>query len=180
MSKTKATAKANFEKTNRKLAVTTASKLASMLEALCERVTVVGSIRRGKDMVGDIDIVVIPTKLEEFITTVKTIIDYEYGGNKKIFGMFEGRPINIFTTTPESYGACVYQTTGPADYNIHMRRLAKHKGMKINEYGLWDRETNEYIAGATEQEMFEALKMDYKEPKNRKAPMWAKKKTENA
>ena len=177
MGKTKATAKANFEKTSRKEAVTVASKLSSALEALCEKVTVVGSIRRGKDMVGDIDIVVIPTKLEEFITAVKTIIDYEYGGNKKIFGMYEGRPINIFTTTPESYGACVYQTTGPAAYNIHMRRLAKKKGMKINEYGLWDRETNEYIAGASEADMFEALKMDYKEPKNRKAPMWAKNKT---
>ena len=178
MSKTKATAKANFEKTPRKNAVTDASKLASMLETICDKVTVVGSIRRCKDMIGDIDIVVIPTKLDEFLTEVKSMIDYEYGGQKKIFGMFNGRPINIFTTTPESYGACVYQTTGPAAYNIHMRRLAKRKGMKINEYGLWDRETNEYIAGSSEESMFEALKMEYKEPENRKVP-WQKK-TENA
>ena len=175
MGKTKTTAKSNFKKTPRKSALKMATRLSKKLESLCETVTIVGSIRRGRDMVGDIDIVVIPKNIENFVIAVKGIIEFEYGGNKKIFGMFEGRPINIFTTTKDSYGACVYQTTGPADYNIHMRSMAKRKGMKINEYGLWDRENNTFIAGKSEEDMFAALNMEYKDPENRRAPMWARK-----
>jgi len=171
MSKTKSTAKANFEKTPRKPALEIATKLSSMLESLCEKVTIVGSIRRGKDMVGDIDIVVIPKDLNEFIDSVKEIIDYEYGGKKKIFGMFEGRPINIFVTNPESYGACIYQSTGPAMYNVFMRSTAKKKGYKLNEYGLFNRETNEKIAGSTEESIFEAMAMSYIEPNKRQSPI---------
>ena len=60
MSKKKSTAKANFQKTPRKDALVVAAKLSQALWPLCEIVTVVGSIRQGKDMIGDIDIVVIP------------------------------------------------------------------------------------------------------------------------
>ena len=91
MSKKKSTAKANFEKTPRKDALIVAAKLSKALWPLCEIVTVVGSIRQGKDMIGDIDIVVIPKIAPaEFLEKSKEIIDYEYGGNKKIFGMFMG------------------------------------------------------------------------------------------
>ena len=99
MSKKKSTAKANFEKTPRRDALIVASKLSQALWPLCEIVTVVGSIRQGKDMIGDIDIVVIPKIAPaEFLEKSKDIIEYEYGGNKKIFGMFMDRPINIFVT----------------------------------------------------------------------------------
>ena len=60
MSKKKSTAKANFEKTPRKDALVVAAKLSQALWPLCKIVTVVGSIRQGKEMIGDIDIVVIP------------------------------------------------------------------------------------------------------------------------
>ena len=76
--------------------------------------------------------------------------------------------LNIFVTTNESYGACLYQCTGPALYNIHKRQLAKKKGFKLNEYGLFNRETNEQIAGNTELSIFEALGWSYKEPTKRK------------
>ena len=60
MSKKKSTAKANFEKTSRKDALVVGAKLSQALWPLCKVVTIVGSIRQGKDMIGDIDIVVIP------------------------------------------------------------------------------------------------------------------------
>jgi DNA polymerase (family 10) len=89
--------------------------------------------------------------------------------------MFNGRPINIFITNQDSYGACLYQSTGPAMYNVHKRKLAKSKGFKLNEYGLFDRETNEKVAGETEESIFEAMGWSYKEPHQRKAPSWIKK-----
>ena len=97
MSKTKSTAKANFEKTERSVAVNLSLKLTTELRKICKKVTVAGSIRQGKDMIGDVDVVVIPTNTSTFYDDVKNIIEFEYGGKKKIFGMYEGRPINILT-----------------------------------------------------------------------------------
>ena len=170
MSKKKATAKANFQKTSRKDALVVGAKLSQALWPLCKVVTLVGSIRQGKDMIGDIDIVVIPNiEPGEFLEQCKSIIEYEYGGKKKIFGMFMDRPINIFVTDESGYGACTYQMTGPAKYNIRMRMVAKKKGFRLNEYGLYDRESSEYVAGATERSIFEALDMEYRSPAERKA-----------
>lgn len=169
MSKKKSTAKANFEKTTRADAVAVATKLEEALKPYCTIVTTAGSIRQGKEMIGDIDVVVIP-KIEpaEFLEVCKTIFDYEYGGKKKIFGMFMERPFNIFVTTDESYGACLYQMTGPTSYNLRMRASAKRKGFKLNEYGLYNRESGEYVAGSSEEDIFNALGMTYKAPEKRR------------
>ena len=176
MSKTKSTAKANFEKTVREDALEVAQELQNAIQDYCEVFTVAGSIRQGKEMVGDVDIVIIPkSPVDEFIQRIKETIEFEYGGQKKLFGLFMGRPINIFLTNKDSYGACLYQSTGPAMYNVHKRRLAKSKGFKLNEYGLFNRETGEQVAGSTEESIFEALGWNYKLPTDRKAPEWVKK-----
>jgi DNA polymerase (family 10) len=176
MSKLKSTAKANFEKTTSHEAILIANELCNRIDEFCEKYDIAGSIRQGKEMVGDVDIVIIPkTPVDEFITKIKETIEFEYGGTKKLFGMFMGRPVNIFITNEDSYGACLYQSTGPAMYNVHKRRLAKSKGFKLNEYGLFNRETNEKVAGHTEESIFETLGWSYKEPTERKAPAWIKK-----
>ena len=176
MSNKKATAKANFEKTTRKVGVEIALQLQNDLNKICTKTTVAGSIRQGKEMIGDVDIVVIPKDPYTFYDDVKSIIEFEYGATKKIFGMYKTRPINIFITTEESYGATLMMCTGPAMYNVHKRQLAKHKGFKLNEYGLFNRETNDKVAGDTEQSIFDALEWTYREPNERKNPSWIKKK----
>ena len=169
MSGKKATAKANFEKTTREEALPIAAALNQKLSEFCQTVTIAGSIRQGKEMVGDVDVVVIP-KIHpaEFLEKCKTIIEYEYGGQKKIFGMFMGRPINIFVTNEESYGACMYQMTGPMKYNLRMRMCAKRKGFKLNEYGLYNRESGAYVAGKTENDIFTAMGLTYRTPEQRR------------
>ena len=59
--------------------------------------------------------------------------------------------------------------TGPAKYNIQMRGQAKRKGFRLNEYGLYNRESGEYVAGTTERSIFEALGLEYEAPTERKA-----------
>lgn len=176
MSNTKATAKANFEKTTRNDGVEIALQLQNELNEICSKTTVAGSIRQGKEMIGDVDIVVIPKDADTFYEKVKDIIEFEYGATKKIFGMYKSRPINIFITDTESFGACLMMCTGPAMYNVHRRQLAKRKGFKLNEYGLFERESNKKIAGDTEKSIFDALEWNYKEPTERKNPSWLKNK----
>jgi DNA polymerase (family 10) len=163
----KRTAKDNFERTSLEDALVVADKLADVLKPFCSRVEISGSIRRMKPEVGDIDIVVIPNDLEHFIDKVKEIIDYDYGGTKKVFGLFDERPINIFLSDTDSFGACLYQTTGPAMYNIRQRARVKKLGYKLNEYGLFDAEGNK-LAGESEESIFNFLSWDFKEPNCRK------------
>ena len=169
MSNKKSTAKANFAKTSRSQALVLGARFQQALSPLCKVVTLAGSLRQEKDMVGDIDVVVVPkSDPATFLEEVKSIIEYEYGGTKKIFGMFGDRPINIFVTNDTSYGATLYQASGPYRYNLVMRARAKKLGMKLNEYGLWNRITNEYIAGASEEDIFIAMGMKYRSPELRK------------
>jgi DNA polymerase (family 10) len=169
---TKTTAKANFKKTSYNEAIDTAIELQTQLKQICTKTQIAGSIRQRKELIGDIDLVVIPKNLDTFYDDVKQIIEFDYGATKKVFGLFKGRPINLFITTEDSYGACLYQCTGPALYNIHKRKLAKNKGFKLNEYGLFNRDTNEKVAGESEKSIFEALGWNYKEPNERLAPEW--------
>lgn len=171
MSKLKSTAKANFEKTSSAEATLIANSLCERIAGYCERYDVAGSIRQGKPLVGDVDIVVLPNlPVAEFVERIKEVIEYEYGGHKKIFGMYMGRPVNFFITKPESYGACLYQSTGPAMYNVHKRTVAKAKGLKLSEYGLFDRKTGEKLAGDTEESIFEAMGCEWEGPEERILP----------
>ena len=66
----------------------------------------------------------------------------------------------------ESYGAALLYFTGSKDFNVMMRKKAIDKGYLLNEYALF--ENGEYIAVATEKEVFDKLEMKPVEPKNRK------------
>ena len=163
----KITSKENFEKIELSSAVEIANDLLNKLDPLCQIVTIAGSIRRSKPMIGDLDLVLIPKNSDTFIDDVKDIIDFEYGATKKIFGIYRDRPINLFITTPESYGACLYQCTGPATYNIRKRCLVKGRGLKLNEYGLFDKVDNKQIAGDTEESIFKAMGWTFRRPEER-------------
>lgn len=164
----KRTAKDNFEKTSLSDSLIVANQLIESLNHLCSKTHISGSIRRQKPEIGDIDVVVIPINLEDFILKIKDIIDFDYGGTKKIFGLFKERPINIFLSDENSFGACLYQTTGPAMYNIRQRAKVKKIGYKLNEYGLFNSETGEKLAGNTEESIFEFLEWSFREPNFRK------------
>lgn len=163
----KKTAKDNFEKICLAEAKNIATRLVDKIEHLCDYIEVSGSIRREMPMVGDIDIVIIPKCIDTFITSIRDHIIYDYGGNKKVFGLYMNRPINIFITTPESKGACLYQTTGPAFYNVRKRTKVKSMGYKLNEYGLFCTSTGQKVAGDTEESIFDFFGWSRKEPKLR-------------
>ena len=114
-----------------------ASKLAKEIideiRPLVETFQVAGSLRRGAEEIGDVDIVVIPK--EGFTEKVDKIIKVTSSGKRKIYGTYKGTPINFFITEEKSWGACLMTATGPAIYNIRKRFLVKRMGFKLNEYG---------------------------------------------
>lgn len=116
-------------------------------------IIICGSIRRGEKMVRDIDIVV---------------IDEEMHGTFARGASFEGVELNLCYVKEECRGSAMLFLTGSADFNLRMRRVAKSKGLKLNRYGLWN--GDECIASKTEEDIFEALGLDYVPPEKRRNP----------
>lgn len=130
----------------------------------------VGSLRRGKADVGDIDIVITSglgvSEVGEFVGTSdvsgsKKRIDFTYD--------HEGTPvrINIWTCPdPQGFGAMLLATTGPQVYNIRLRASAKKRGMKLSEKGLFDA-SGRLLAGETESSIQETLGVRLRKPEER-------------
>ena len=141
-----------------------ADELCDQIEC-AEDICVAGSIRRGAEEIGDIDIVVVPT--EGFEEEVKNLIEITSSGKKKIYGNYKGRPINFFMTDDQGWGAQLMTATGPAKYNIRKRSLVKKKGLRLNEYGLFDRESGDWLAGRSEKEIYDYLGWTNRPPNER-------------
>ena len=71
--------------------------------------------------------------------------------------------IDLRVVKDNSYGAALQYFTGPKIFNIQNRVLAKNKGMKLNEYGLFNRETGKKLAGKHEKDIFKKLGLPYKQ-----------------
>ena len=159
------------ERMTRAEAEALANKVSDMLEPYTDFVEVCGSYRRGREDPGDLDVVVI---LKEGITLPEIVAElegnyekYNWLGEKKTQLVIDGVKVDIKVSTPTGIGAALLYFTGPSGYNIGMRSAAKRKGFKLNEYGLFDRDTNEYLGGATEEEIYDLLGRTYKPPEMR-------------
>ncbi len=134
-----------------------------------EQIETAGSLRRQKESIGDIDLLV-SGKNSEVIS--QHFCDYPKvqkvlaQGPTKSSVLLEGNiQVDLRVVDAESFGAALFYFTGPKHYNIYVRTIALRQGLKVNEYGLYRGE--EKIAGATEQEMVDGLGIDYLEPKER-------------
>ena len=161
------------ERMTRPQAEALAGKMVGLLEPSCSFIEVAGSYRRGREDPGDLDIVVILKPRETLPNIVESLAE-EYSsvswvGEKKAQIIVDGVKVDIRVSTPRALGAALLYFTGPAGYNIGIRRSAKSRGMKLNEYGIFDRETNEYLGGATEEEIYAILGKNYRPPEERRA-----------
>ena len=75
--------------------------------------------------------------------------------------------VDLRVVEEKSYGAALQYFTGSKDHNVTLRGLAIKKGFKLNEYGLFDKTTEKYIAGKTEEEIYKKIGMQYIEPELR-------------
>ena len=134
-------------------------------------VTVAGSLRRGKETVGDIDILVGDN---EPAAVMKAFVSYPEvrevlmrGPTKSSVILKNGLQVDIRAVDTKSYGAALAYFTGSKDHNVKMRKIGVESGLKLNEYGVFERDSGKPIAGATEEEVYEALGMKWVPPEIR-------------
>ena len=142
-------------------------KLKSLKEV--ERIDVVGSIRRMKETIGDVDFLVIsknPAPIMDFFVSLPGVIKVWGKGNTKAsVRMKEGFDMDIRVLPKRSYGAALQYFTGSKEHNIALRKIAIQKGLKLSEYGLF--KGSEMIAGENEEEIYQKLGMDWIPPELR-------------
>ena len=142
-------------------------KLKNLKEV--ERIDVVGSIRRMKETIGDVDFLVIsknPEPIMDFFVSLPGVIKIWGKGNTKAsVRMREGFDMDIRVLPKRSYGAALQYFTGSKEHNITLRKIAIEKGLKLSEYGLF--KGPEMIAGEDEKEIYEKLGMDWIPPELR-------------
>ena len=137
-----------------------------------EKIAIVGSLRRKEKEVGDIDYQIIGDAYHIAEYFQEREWRYESGGRKRqIFIAPSGLYLNCFYTESVHWGAALMHNTGPSRYNIRKRYLIKKKGGILNQYGLYMSEKGEdeytFIAGKTEQDIYDALDWAYCKPEDR-------------
>lgn len=153
----------------------TAEEFISEIKKINEvkNITPAGSLRRQKETVRDIDILVIsaePEKIMDHFTKLPNVKDIlSKGRTKSSIRTKEDIQVDCRVLEEDSFGAALLYFTGSKNFNIKLRMIAIKKGMKLSEYGLFsDGKTKErFIAGRTEKGIFESLGMQYIEPELR-------------
>ena len=131
--------------------------------ASIEQLELAGSYRRGRDTVGDLDILVVAGESAEVMDRFggfPGVADVLGRGDTKMsVRLSSGLQVDLRVVPRESFGAALQYFTGSKDHNVVLRGLAKQRGLKINEYGVFrvegERET--YIAGAAEEDVYATL-----------------------
>ncbi len=143
--------------------------------AIAKSVTVAGSLRRQKETVRDVDILVIsafPQKImDTFVKLVPVKEILSKGQTKASVRTKDGVQVDCRVVENKSFGAALLYFTGSKNFNIKLRQLAIKKGFKINEYGVFAKNSGEkngrYVAGKDEEEIFKLLGLSYVEPELR-------------
>ncbi len=149
----------------------TARRLVEALghAAPLDRIEVAGSFRRRRESVGDLDILVTSTEpsrvLDEFGRIAGVAQVRLRGPTKETVVLDDGLQVDLRVVEPAAFGSALQYVTGAKDHNVHLRTLARDRGLKVNEYGVFRGE--ERVAGATEAEVYEALDLPWIPPEIR-------------
>lgn len=136
-----------------------------------EQLEAAGSYRRGRETVGDLDLLVVSSapqevmqRLAEFPGVAETLAR---GGTKMSIRLGIGLQVDLRVVPAESFGAALLYFTGSKQHNVILRGRAKDRGLKINEYGVFRDE--KYLVGRTEEEVYGALDLPWIPPELREA-----------
>jgi DNA polymerase (family 10) len=136
-----------------------------------KKINIAGSLRRMKETIGDLDILALSndpaTVMDHFVGYPEVAEVLAKGTTKSSVILNDHLQVDIRVVEEKSYGAALQYFTGSKDHNVLLRGLAIKKGYKLNEYGLFDKDSEQYIAGKTEEEIYKKIGMSYIEPELR-------------
>ncbi len=161
----------------------TAAKLMAYIQELgkkVEAVTPAGSLRRGKETIGDLDLLVTLPSGRDSAKDIDAIADHilKYsaidqilarGENKVSFRLDSGMQVDVRLLEKESFGAALLYFTGSKEHNVALRGRANKMGLTLNEYALATLKGERRVAGKTEEEIYTKLKLDYIPPELRES-----------
>ncbi len=128
-----------------------------------------GSLRRMKETVGDIDILVSGTEgaeiVKSFVGMRGVTQTLAAGDTKGSVRVEEGVQVDLRVVREDEFGAALQYFTGSKEHNIHLREIAKKKGLKISEYGIFKGDVK--VGGRLEEEIYKTLDMDWIPPELR-------------
>jgi DNA polymerase (family X) len=154
-------------------------KLTAYIEKFegIDKITPAGSLRRGRETVGDLDILVTGKACcseaarqdaISYIAKYPPLMDVIASGDNKIsFHLRNGIQVDVRLLPPESFGAAMQYFTGSKAHNVALRQRALKMGYTLNEYSLATLEGEKPVAGRTEEEIYGKLKLDYIPPEMR-------------
>ncbi|MDD4940591.1 MAG: DNA polymerase/3'-5' exonuclease PolX [Candidatus Omnitrophica bacterium] len=135
-----------------------------------EKIVCAGSLRRQKETVRDIDILVMAKDaqpvMDAFTSSPLAQATQAWGSTKSSVRTADGVQVDCRVVDKGSFGAALLYFTGSKEFNVRLRMLAQKTRHKINEYGVFDR-NEKRICGRTEEEIFKFLKMQYVPPEMR-------------
>jgi DNA polymerase (family 10) len=136
-----------------------------------ERMEFAGSYRRGKDTVGDLDLLVVAADadraMDSFAACAGLASVLARGDTKMSVRLGVGLQVDLRVVPAASFGAALQYFTGSKAHNVVLRGMAKDRGLKINEYGVFRGE--ERVGGQTEEEVYAAVDLPWIPPELREA-----------
>ena len=136
-----------------------------------ERLEIAGSLRRMRESVKDVDILVTSTEPARVIDTLvrlPSVIEVTGRGDTKASVRHQdGLAIDLRVVEPAAFGAALQYFTGSRAHNVRLRQLAIERGLKLSEYGVFDEATGARVAGATEEDVYAALGLPWIPPELR-------------
>ncbi len=134
-----------------------------------EEIELAGSFRRSRETVGDLDVLVTSGEPERVFDAFSRLPEVKEvrlrGPTKETVILTQGLQVDLRVVEPAAFGAAWLYFTGSKDHNVHLRSIARDRGLKINEYGIFRGE--EKVGGRTEKEMYAALDLAWIPPELR-------------
>jgi DNA polymerase (family 10) len=130
-----------------------------------------GSLRRGKETIGDIDVLVGSDEPERASKTFVSHPDVDeivmQGPTKSTVRLKSGLQVDLRVLPRKSWGAGLQYFTGSKEHNVALRSIGIKKGFKLNEYGVFDRKTDRLIASETEEDVYKVFGLPVMPPEIR-------------
>lgn len=134
-----------------------------------DRIAVAGSFRRGRETVGDLDLLVTAEKgsmvMDRFVAYDEVAKVVSHGRTRSTVVLRSGLQVDLRVVADDSYGSALHYFTGSKAHNIRLRRMAQERGLKVNEYGVF--RGNARVAGESEESVFAAVGLPWIAPELR-------------